>query len=412
MKLGITLAVTMLALCLNAAGQTRLVIGNNGTTLVQTTCTKNVAAGVSEVSFDPLPPQASPESVSLSEPAGTAPVKLVFQKTSMADRYAEPGGTRGLVYTVDAPTAGNRTFTLTYLLVGLNWQADYNAFLSADRKSVRLEGWITLSNQTGCNYTQPTIKLARSYTNTPGMGGMSGMGGMGGMMGPGGYPMQQMGETGFVESSLIPLEGVETISPMSSVRIPLVNTAAVAITPYLQCEVSDRDFHGEQFSPEFSGMRAKTPGAWWWVELDNAEQLGAKKLLPGGSFRVLQETAQGPLLSSTGMLDEAGPGQKLRIKLVPESGVTAKRQMKQDHGGMMMQGNPGEAGMVRSIVLTSTLDGPREVRVLDRPEPGGRSDVPISNASDKYKKLEDGRLEFRVEVIPGTERVITYTLGM
>jgi hypothetical protein len=68
--------------------------------------------------------------------------------------------------------------------------------------------------------------------------------------------------------------------------------------------------------------------------------------------------------------------------------------------------------MVRSIVLTSTLDGPREVRVLDRPEPGGRSDVPISNASDKYKKLEDGRLEFRVEVIPGTERVITYTLGM
>jgi hypothetical protein len=345
--------------------------------------------------------QTMPESVTLSEAPGAAPAKVLSQKLTYKEKSNDPAEEMGLLYTLDAPAATTRTFTLSYLVRGQSWQAEYNAFLAPDRKSARFEGWFSLSNQTSSQFGNPKITLARSVPDAASQ-----------------YPPEMMtynppmrnsyAASGFIESSLMPLEGVETLDRFSTTRVPLISTAQVAIAPFLECETAGRGYREEYMS---SDRMSPGPGVWWWVEVGNTQENGLGKNLPRGSLRVFQQTGQGLILLNTGTLDTAQPAQKMRIRMAPESGITVKKQVKQPSGSGMRQDGGENRNMVQSISLTSTLDGPREVRVYDRPE-NSRRGAAISDASDLYKTLDDGRLEFRVEVIPGTERVITYSTAM
>jgi hypothetical protein len=48
---------------------------------------------------------------------------------------------------------------VTYLTGGLNWSADYVLVLAADDKSVDLNGWVTLTNESGASFENAELKL-------------------------------------------------------------------------------------------------------------------------------------------------------------------------------------------------------------------------------------------------------------
>lgn len=396
------MAVLGVLFSLNAAGQAQLVIGDNATTLVQKICTMDVAAGVSELGFEQLPPQTVLESITLSEPAGVAPVKILAQQLVFKDKAGDTVEDVRFTCSVESPAAGQRTFTLSYLVRGQGWQADYNAFLAPDRKSVTLQGWISLSNQTASQYPNPKITLARSMPDATAQC-------MPDMVSSSPY-MRTPAGAGFIDGSLVPLEGVTLLNRYSTVCVPSINTAQIPIVPFLESETSGRGYREEYMPPESMPAAANAPSAWWWIEVDNTPENGMGKRIPKGSLRMFQQLDQGMTLINTGMLDTAPPGQKMRIRMAPEPGITVKKRVKQPGDGMRQDGG-GSRNVIQSISLTSTLDGPREVRVFDRPE-NARRNAAISDASDLYKTLDDGRLEFRVEVTPGTERIITYTVAM
>ncbi len=70
-----------------------------------------------------------------------------------------------LVWTVDATKAGNHTAEITYLTNGLNWTASYVLLLADDSKSLDLDGWITLDNQSGASYKEAKLKLVAGDIN-------------------------------------------------------------------------------------------------------------------------------------------------------------------------------------------------------------------------------------------------------
>ena len=57
------------------------------------------------------------------------------------------------------PSAGPQNLELSYLTGGLSWRADYVAELNADDDRLDLNGWVTLTNQSGAAY--PNAKLQR-----------------------------------------------------------------------------------------------------------------------------------------------------------------------------------------------------------------------------------------------------------
>ena len=64
-----------------------------------------------------------------------------------------------------AEGAGSETVELDYLTTGLSWKADYVAKLDADEKKMDLNGFVTLTNQSGADYKQALLQLVAGDVN-------------------------------------------------------------------------------------------------------------------------------------------------------------------------------------------------------------------------------------------------------
>lgn len=60
---------------------------------------------------------------------------------------------------------GKQAVELSYLTGGLSWKADYVANLSADGKSLDLNGWVTLTNRSGAGFDHATLQLVAGTVN-------------------------------------------------------------------------------------------------------------------------------------------------------------------------------------------------------------------------------------------------------
>ena len=64
-----------------------------------------------------------------------------------------------LSVTVDAQSGGARPMTLSYLTPGLGWKADYVARFDEQRRVIDVQGWITLTNNTGTTFANADTML-------------------------------------------------------------------------------------------------------------------------------------------------------------------------------------------------------------------------------------------------------------
>lgn len=70
-----------------------------------------------------------------------------------------------LVLHLNAASGGEGLFELSYLTGGLAWKADYVADLSADSTTMDLNGWVTLTNQSGIAYRDAQVQLVAGEVN-------------------------------------------------------------------------------------------------------------------------------------------------------------------------------------------------------------------------------------------------------
>jgi hypothetical protein len=99
------------------------------------------------------------------------PVRVIFDRVPENLR-ARPT----LSVTVDSSRAGPRPVTLTYLTTGLGWAADYVALFDQAAGRMDVQGWITLTNNSGTEYrAAETLLVAgnvagQGYAYQPGRG--------------------------------------------------------------------------------------------------------------------------------------------------------------------------------------------------------------------------------------------------
>jgi hypothetical protein len=206
---------------------------------------------------------------------------------------------------------------------------------------------------------------------------------------------------GFKDRELLSLEAVPVLEAAATTNIPLEDTPSLKIAPFLQYNEDSRDRNERIYSAE---PVPSTSGTWWCVELPNTPENGLGISLPKGSVRIFQELAEGAILRSSGTVQDTPPGKPLQVNLTPEPGITVNRQV--ERPGDMTSSRSAQRLTLYKVILSSTLDRMHEVRVFMRPGP--RQEPLIAEASDLYKTHDDGLIEFRVEVEPGTEKVISY----
>src|SRR3954467_12404836 len=82
------------------------------------------------------------------------PVRVIFDRVPENLR-ARPT----LSVTVQGERAGRRPVTLTYLTAGLGWSADYVALFDETNGRMDVQGWITLTNNSGTPYVNANTLL-------------------------------------------------------------------------------------------------------------------------------------------------------------------------------------------------------------------------------------------------------------
>jgi len=70
-----------------------------------------------------------------------------------------------LVISLINPVAGQQNLELSYLTGGLSWRADYVAELNAGDDALDLNGWVTLTNQSGAAYPNAKLQLVAGDLN-------------------------------------------------------------------------------------------------------------------------------------------------------------------------------------------------------------------------------------------------------
>ncbi len=55
--------------------------------------------------------------------------------------------------------------TLSYLTTGLSWKADYVAMFDEKQSALKLQGWVTLTNNSGTSYKDARTQLVAGDIN-------------------------------------------------------------------------------------------------------------------------------------------------------------------------------------------------------------------------------------------------------
>lgn len=311
-----------------------------------------------------------------------------------------------LRWLLQSAQAGAQQVELTYLTGGINWAADYNVLLNADNSALDLNGWITLNNTSGASYRDAQVKLVAGDVNRivdERMMAADGIVMEAQMAMPTAAPQVEQRE--FFEYQLYEINRPVTIADNETKQVEFVSGT----------NVPAQTFFVYDGSPEFYAYYGPVTDQYYgqtgitdvqnWLEFTTGEEEGLGADLPAGRIRVYQEDVDGAaLLIGENTIDHTPEGEDVQIFLGNAFDLVGER----------IQTN-------FVLISDNVLEETYEIRLRNRkedetveirvPESLFRwSNWEILNASEPYTQLDSSTIEFRVQVEPGQEKVITYTV--
>jgi hypothetical protein len=216
----------------------------------------------------------------------SVPTRVIFDRVPPNMR-ARPT----LSVTVDSARAGSRDARISYLTGGLGWRADYVALFDERTNRMDLQGWITLTNQSGVTYEAAQTRLVAGQVGTmnqPMPYGRPGRGGIyppppppppGGMV-RGGVETGQGGQP-LADYHIYPLPERTTIAQNQTKQVSFLDvTGAAAQRAYI--------FRADGFASMERPQQVESV-----LAFSNAAGAGLGAQLPAGIVRVYQRDQSG-----------------------------------------------------------------------------------------------------------------------
>lgn len=205
------------------------------------------------------------------------PVRVIFDSIP-ANLRARPT----LSVTVESSRAGLRPLTLSYLTTGLAWRADYVALFDEKLGKINMQGWITLTNNTGTTFTNAKTLLvagsvAQVQQNTYQANfGVRNAKPQGNVAGTESGTREQLGDF-----YLYPISGRTTIANAQTKQVSFLDVlGANASKAY-------------EFRNEWQGTQDQAQSTATVLKFSSAKQGGVGDALPAGTVRVYMKDARG-----------------------------------------------------------------------------------------------------------------------
>ncbi|HRH80980.1 MAG TPA: DUF4139 domain-containing protein [Thiobacillaceae bacterium] len=218
--------------------------------------------------------------------------------------------------------AGERDLELSYLSGGLSWKADYVAELSGDDKTLDLNGWVTLTNQSGSAYNNARLQLVAGDVNRvrPEMKRM--------VMARAAPAMAEaaadMSEESLFEYHLYTLGRPTSIQDQQTKQVALLSAQKVPVAKEYQLRGAEYYYSGQY------GDLGRKLKAGVFMEFDNKADGRGSGLglpLPKGVVRVYKKDSAGRAqFIGEDRIDHTAKGERLRLKLGDAFDISADKK--------------------------------------------------------------------------------------
>ncbi len=308
----------------------------------------------------------------------------------------------------DHPGTTNAEFS--YVTGGMSWHADYNVVAPANGNLLDIVGWVTLDNQTGKTFPNAHIKLMAGDVNK---------------LQPQGYVVNgastadfamrveaaapAVTERSFDEYHLYTLERPTTLYDRETKQVEFVRASGV---PSQRIYVYD----GVKFDQNYRGYPLENiremenfgiqsnPKIWTMVEFKNSKENHLGMPLPKGRVRFYRRDTDGQMEFTGENLIDHTPGDET-IRLYTGNVFDAVGERKRTN--YRIERGQRWLDETFEIKLRNHKKEPMEIRVVEHLYRWTNWD--ISKNSDSFNKLDSKTIEFRVQVPPDGEKVVTYT---
>ena len=192
-----------------------------------------------------------------------------------------------LVWMLKNATAGERSLDVSYLADQMNWHADYVLNLTRDGGKGSLEGWVTLTNDSGASFDNAQLSLVAGQVHRAGGPRAGPMPMMTEAVAVGGAAPQQFTQEAAGEYHLYTLNRRVSLRDHESKQISLLSAASVPVTKTYILQGNPNIFRMAlpQGAPAPEAVRVD-------LSFRNDAAAGLGKPLPAGVVRVYQPDSQ------------------------------------------------------------------------------------------------------------------------
>jgi hypothetical protein len=236
-----------------------------------------------------------------------APTRVIFDKVPDNLR-ARPT----LSVTVQSDHAGARVADLSYLTTGLAWRADYVALFDEKANRLDLQGWITLTNQSGTAFPDARTQLVAGAVRLNGQGQDETPEPTDGMVQAGTEARTGPGEA-LGDFYIYTLPERTTIAQNQTKQVSFLNALGVAARKVYQFNM-----------PAFASAENPAAAA-VVVDFANSQAGGLGAGLPAGIIRVYQRDVAGdPKFVGENQIGHTPQGSELAVKIGDAFDVTVQ----------------------------------------------------------------------------------------
>lgn len=296
-----------------------------------------------------------------------------------------------LVASIAAENKGEVNADLSYLTNGLSWRADYVAEFSEADSVIDLSAWATISNTTGTDFPEATLKLVAGDINraVPQPQVMRAM-----EMASRGPKMAD----GFAQESLAAfhlytIEQPVTLADRQSKQLALLSAASIAVRTDLVSRGDNFALRGPMNGQVREGQATRS------LVFNNTEADGLGVPLPAGTVRVYGQDSSGALqLLGEDGVSHTPKGQDVQFTLGRDFDVTIVREQRE-----FLRASERTTISAHRITVSNAKDTAVAVRLVE----GMQGEWEILEESESHEKKQ-GDAEWSVEVPAGEEVVVDY----
>jgi len=316
------------------------------------------------------------------------PVRVIFDRVPDS-LLARPT----LTVALDSRQAGTRPVTLSYLSQRLGWSADYVALFDQTAGRIDVQGWVTLSNQTGTSFPNARALLVagsvgeapneygRPYRPQPPRGGVR-------RAGTETADREQLGDF-----YLYPLDARTTVADKQTKQVSFLDVKGA------------RAASGYRFEAGWQDTAEEPRSASTVLRFSNSAQGGLGDALPAGTVRVYVKDARGQA-QFTGENTIGHTPQGSDIALVTGDAFDVKVQP------VVVSREPMSTGRWRTSMrytVTNARSNPVSVELVQTGVRWGWDDTRILNESVKSARPNADTVVWQVPVPGNGETVVMAT---